>query len=238
MNVRRGFTLVELAIVIVIVGFLTGGILVAQSMIHGVKINRLISDLKQYEIAVVQFQSRFNQYPGDSAYFIPPGNNNGTVDNGSFCAAAPNSSLSDSESNQTWAHMSQAKMLPKAYVPYSPGNCGGPHPGLIYTGGVISPYTELSGAAATSFGTKKYPIYTHKPSYQANFFFILTVDARDVLALESKLASQTVDYTHQQISLANRNGIANCKVTFMQPAVSCLGSTAVYGNLYYYLSPP
>jgi len=64
-NSQAGFTLIELSIVLVIIGLLIGGILVAQGLIESVKINGLIRQIGQYQILVGQFEQRFNQLPGD-----------------------------------------------------------------------------------------------------------------------------------------------------------------------------
>lgn len=62
---KRGFTLIELAIVLVIVGLLTGGILAAQTMIKTARMTRFINDLHHYEIAVKLFNENFKYWPGD-----------------------------------------------------------------------------------------------------------------------------------------------------------------------------
>ena len=67
MNRKRGFTLVELSIVLVIVGLLIGGILVAQSMVQTAKAQRLVKEISQYDIAIRLFKERFNAIPGDYA---------------------------------------------------------------------------------------------------------------------------------------------------------------------------
>ena len=64
---RSGFTLVELAIVLVIVGLLIGGILVAQSMISTAKINSQVRQFQQFDTAVANFITRYNAAPGDYA---------------------------------------------------------------------------------------------------------------------------------------------------------------------------
>ena len=62
---KRGFTLVELSIVLVIVGLLIGGVLVAQSMISTAQIHSTIKEVGQYQIAVRLYQEKFNALPGD-----------------------------------------------------------------------------------------------------------------------------------------------------------------------------
>lgn len=62
---KKGFTLVELSIVLVIIGLLIGGILVGQSLIESVKIQKSASQITQFRILIHQFKDRFRYYPGD-----------------------------------------------------------------------------------------------------------------------------------------------------------------------------
>lgn len=62
---RLGFTLVELAIVLVIVGLLVGGVLVGQEMVRGAAINGQIADFRKIEAATQAFRGKYNCIPGD-----------------------------------------------------------------------------------------------------------------------------------------------------------------------------
>jgi prepilin-type N-terminal cleavage/methylation domain-containing protein len=61
----RGFTLVELAIVITIIGLLIGGILKGQEMIKNAQTNATISQYQSFQAAMSAFQDRFDNLPGD-----------------------------------------------------------------------------------------------------------------------------------------------------------------------------
>lgn len=74
--IKRGFTLVELSIVLVIIGLLISGILIAQSLIEASKIQAQIHQLQQYDIAARGFKSKFRQIPGDSNMGFVNGNCN------------------------------------------------------------------------------------------------------------------------------------------------------------------
>ncbi len=61
----KGFTLVELAIVLVIIGLLLGSILKGQSMIQNAKVKRLKADIDSIVAAVYNYQDKYNYLPGD-----------------------------------------------------------------------------------------------------------------------------------------------------------------------------
>src|SRR5688572_15750081 len=66
---NKGFTLVELSIVLVIIGLLIGGILAAQSMISTTKIQSFVRQIGQFDAAAGSFQARYNALPGDAVSF-------------------------------------------------------------------------------------------------------------------------------------------------------------------------
>ena len=60
-----GFTLIELSIVLVIIGLVTGGILLGKDMIRQAELRSVLSDLTRYETAVQTFNGKYDQLPGD-----------------------------------------------------------------------------------------------------------------------------------------------------------------------------
>jgi prepilin-type N-terminal cleavage/methylation domain-containing protein len=65
MKRTQGFTLVEIAIVLVIIGLLLGGILKGQEMITQAKIKNLIADFSGVSAAYHGYQDRYRAIPGD-----------------------------------------------------------------------------------------------------------------------------------------------------------------------------
>jgi prepilin-type N-terminal cleavage/methylation domain-containing protein len=65
MKKQKGFTLVEMAIVLVIIGLLLGGVLKGQELIDNSRIKNAVNDLKGVSVAFNGYFDRFQQLPGD-----------------------------------------------------------------------------------------------------------------------------------------------------------------------------
>lgn len=61
----HAFSLVELSIVLVILGLLTGGILSGQSLIQAAEVRSTAVDVMRYRVAVMTFRDKYFQWPGD-----------------------------------------------------------------------------------------------------------------------------------------------------------------------------
>jgi len=88
-----GFTLVELAIVMIIVGLLVGGVLKGQELITNARVTAAVKQVKGAEAAVLTFRDMYRALPGDMVDAnmriphppgVPQGNGNGNyqLDNG------------------------------------------------------------------------------------------------------------------------------------------------------------
>lgn len=65
MKKQSGFTLVEIAIVLVIIGLLLGGVLKGQELITQGKIRNVANDMNGMTAAVYAYQDRYKRLPGD-----------------------------------------------------------------------------------------------------------------------------------------------------------------------------
>ena len=65
MRKQQGFTLVEIAIVLVIIGLLLGGILRGQELIQNARVRNIIDQQNGIKAAFFGFQDRFRMIPGD-----------------------------------------------------------------------------------------------------------------------------------------------------------------------------
>jgi prepilin-type N-terminal cleavage/methylation domain-containing protein len=62
---QSGFTLVEIAIVLVIIGLLLGGVLKGQELINSAKVKNFASDIRNISTFIYAYQDRFRALPGD-----------------------------------------------------------------------------------------------------------------------------------------------------------------------------
>ena len=109
MNVKKaqsGFTLIEIAIVLVIVGLLLGGVLQGQQLIENSRVRAAVNDFNGVPAAAFSYMDRYRRFPGDDgnagavqarggawANVTSGGNNNGTLDGGIANTFNPNSEL-------------------------------------------------------------------------------------------------------------------------------------------------
>lgn len=62
---QSGFTLIELAIVLVIIGLLLGGVLKGQELINSAKVKNLAGDFRNVPVYIYGYQDKFKAMPGD-----------------------------------------------------------------------------------------------------------------------------------------------------------------------------
>lgn len=62
---QRGFTLIELSIVLVVIGLIVGGVLVGQDLIRAAQVRAQMSQIEKYNTAVNTFRGKYDALPGD-----------------------------------------------------------------------------------------------------------------------------------------------------------------------------
>src|SRR3954469_1438043 len=145
---QPGFTLVEIAIVLVIIGLLLGGILKGQELINSAKVKNLANDFRTIPTYIYAYQDKFKSLPGDdkaaSTHITgatdPTGGSagNGSID-GPWNADETSTAI---ESNLFWQHVRMANL---AAGPTTPAAGFGPVNGFGGRLGVTSATTAPAG---------------------------------------------------------------------------------------------
>jgi prepilin-type N-terminal cleavage/methylation domain-containing protein len=112
-NRHGGFTLVEIAIVLVIIGLLLGGILKGQEMITQAKIKNVINDFNGITAAVNSYRDRYRTLPGDDKGAVARWGAGTTDGNGDGVIAGKYSAIGGPvESQLFWQHLRLAGFVP------------------------------------------------------------------------------------------------------------------------------
>lgn len=96
---KHAFSLVELSIVLVILGLLTGGILAGQSLIRAAGLRSITSDFSRHQAAIQTFRDKYFALPGDmtnATKFWGPAGGTGV---GSACFTVESSDKSTCDGN-------------------------------------------------------------------------------------------------------------------------------------------
>lgn len=164
-----GFTLVELAIVMTIIGLLIGGVLKGQEMIQNARVTATIAQIQSYRAAIETFKDKNDQLPGDFSRattrlpgcsadtYCVNGNSNSRID--TVSSGHPNWNtivVSYPETVQFWKHLALSDLIAGvngASNPASPA-WGKTHPSAPFGGG-FEFYYDASVVVTGSGGSSR-----------------------------------------------------------------------------------
>lgn len=162
---QSGFTLVEMAVVLIIIGLLLGGVLKGQELINSAKVKNYASDFRNIPVIIYGYQDKYRAIPGDDAAVatthlgaavagvnvVTATTPAGTVGNGTLNGAW-NSTVVTDETVLFWQHVRMAGLAtgstvapaaPADVATFVPRNAEGGILGV--TGSGNTPITGLSG---------------------------------------------------------------------------------------------
>lgn len=113
---ESGFTLIEIAIVIVVIGLLLGVVLKGQELITSARVRSIISQEDDIRVAYFAYIDRFGAFPGDDGLAASRLGGVGTAcANGGNGNANGRIETANGESILVWEHLSRAGLLSGSY---------------------------------------------------------------------------------------------------------------------------
>lgn len=158
----KGFTLVELAIVLVIIGIILGAVLKGQELINNAKVKRLYNQYREISAAVYTYYDRYQFYPGDDPNTttrggiwapVTPGNGNGLITVAAAATAANFACAATGvEQCDLWRELRLAGII-------SGDNTSYRNASHAYGGGIAVAYSTVSGLTTHFIQFQNVPAY-------------------------------------------------------------------------------
>ncbi|NBX03552.1 MAG: prepilin-type N-terminal cleavage/methylation domain-containing protein [Alphaproteobacteria bacterium] len=136
---HKGFTMLEMALVVTIIGLIIGGVMAGQHLMRSAELRGVLSEYDQYLKAIKQFQDKFQALPGDT-------DNNGRIGavtniaNGVQDTTTP---ATVAEQFLVWSTLKTNKLIDGTYTGAGSGTAAAAVPG------VNVPASKVSGAGWT-----------------------------------------------------------------------------------------
>lgn len=109
---QTGFTLIELAIVLVIIGLLLGGVLKGQELINSAKVKNMANDFRNVPVYIYGYQDKYKALPGDDLQATAHNGSTTVGDGDGKIEGVWNSTDAGVESLKFWEHVRKAGLAP------------------------------------------------------------------------------------------------------------------------------
>lgn len=175
---QQGFTLVEMAIVLVIIGLIVGGILKGEEIVNNGRVKTQVAQIDSVKAAVSTFQDIYGFFPGDfkaSQQFVTAttwdGNEDGIVnDQANVGTVAADNVKAGNEMSYVWVQMTYANLLGGATINGAASTAAAQFPGKMpgsflffgdFSYASANPNLTAAGTGITNFGGKFVRIQTN-----------------------------------------------------------------------------
>jgi prepilin-type N-terminal cleavage/methylation domain-containing protein len=193
---NNGFTLVELAIVMVIMGLIIAGAISGKELLKAASLKATMTEISSYKIAVDNFKQQYEGLPGDlknaSSFWAGAGNgnNDGRIGTGA--------TSDDTEAYYLWNHLSRAQMIAGTYsgtgteavigtnVPKSKNITGAGY-SLLY---LAAPFSYVD-AAGVNFPANYFVLGANHATF--NYLANAAINAEDAFYIDNKFDDGSPD---------------------------------------------
>jgi prepilin-type N-terminal cleavage/methylation domain-containing protein len=197
---QQGFTLIEIALVIVILGLLVGGFLKGKEFIKQAKIKNIESTFESVAKAFYTYQERYHALPGDddqATRFDPEitvsSTPNGIID-GLF-----DSTVMDAEPRLVWLHLRYAGLIPRTFIDNSQQSYSQlqEQPHNVFNG-IVGISNDLNhNGANLKIGENMPGVFIGFTNIPGDIAKILDLSQDDGLADSGRVRSNEVNYQNQ-----------------------------------------
>jgi prepilin-type N-terminal cleavage/methylation domain-containing protein len=196
-----GFTLVELAIVLVVIGLIVSGVLVGQQLIEQARIRKVLTQVTQYDQAISAFRLKYDYLPGDfpqahrffgsfsgcsdevNDSIDPSYTSTGCNGNGDGYIGIANDSIG--EVFLLWAHLSLAGLVAGTYTGF-PIDVSDSSNLILWRGGVNAPKIGSHGAIIGTGSTPEGKIYHDMAAFNTAGELMPGFSINEAYAIDSK----------------------------------------------------
>ena len=222
---QRGVTLVEIAIVLVIIGLLLGGILKGQELINNAKVRSIADRQNSIKAAWFSFIDRYQALPGDylqAQQNVPGAGPALAVNIGSTGLGFGDGTIIDTESPYAMQHLTGAGYLRCPQCTYAPATAAGENPSAANSlqnqyGGVMAIFVDGASLGSSAANTDTYvPASAGNRRPRLGIHTGSNIPSNIIAEVDRKLDDGSPEAGDVRAS--------NYSTTALKPAVNCLDS--------------
>lgn len=197
-NHNGSFTLAELLIATIIIGFLMAGVAAGTNMIKQAELRSVITDFQSYNTAYNNFLAKYNKIPGDMETASTYWSNNECADNDNLCNGNNNGIIDlttdgRNEVNKAWKHLSLAGMVNKRIERISSLNIRSAKIGVTVPASKMAAggYILIGGPDAAPFKTFNNAVFLGREKANASLLNS-AITPEDAFSIDQKIDDGTV----------------------------------------------